>query len=158
MEGEQTWPTQEELEEAEENVKPKPRTKRVPKGTSEYQAAWILDSEGSVFSNVYFSDYVSNWLKSDDDFIFLVIPACLFLPFLFTILVNASCYTFDIGIHFIFSFNLLWLFVIIIAFAHCIFCSPHWYTDIIYPLIHLEEGIYYNSLVLCAQKMTMVKM
>lgn len=45
MEGEQTWPTQEELEEAEENVKPKPRTKRVPKGTSEYQAAWILDSE-----------------------------------------------------------------------------------------------------------------
>ncbi|XP_042877630.1 pre-rRNA-processing protein TSR1 homolog isoform X2 [Penaeus japonicus] len=45
MEGEQTWPTQEELEEAEASVKAKPKTKRVPKGTSEYQAAWILDSE-----------------------------------------------------------------------------------------------------------------
>ncbi|ROT66365.1 hypothetical protein C7M84_015613 [Penaeus vannamei] len=51
MEGEQTWPTQEELEEAEENVKPKPRTKRVPKGTSEYQAAWILDSEDPEGAN-----------------------------------------------------------------------------------------------------------
>lgn len=37
MDAEQTWPTQEELEEAE--------TRRVPKGTSSYQAAWILDDE-----------------------------------------------------------------------------------------------------------------
>uniref|UniRef100_H2YCV6 Pre-rRNA-processing protein TSR1 homolog n=1 Tax=Ciona savignyi TaxID=51511 RepID=H2YCV6_CIOSA len=41
MEGEQTWPTEEEIMEAEEEqVK-----KKVPRGTSEYQAAWILDSD-----------------------------------------------------------------------------------------------------------------
>jgi len=43
MEGEQTWPTDEELKEAEENVKKKTRV--VPVGTSEYQAAWILDGD-----------------------------------------------------------------------------------------------------------------
>ncbi|OZJ03380.1 hypothetical protein BZG36_04488 [Bifiguratus adelaidae] len=47
MENEQTWPTEEELAEAEERVrgmtKDKPVTKRVPKGTSAYQAAWIVD-------------------------------------------------------------------------------------------------------------------
>jgi len=41
MDGEQTWPTDEELKEAETNVKK--RTRKVPKGTSEYQAAWILE-------------------------------------------------------------------------------------------------------------------
>jgi len=41
MEGEQTWPTEEELAEAEEEAKQK-TVKRVPKGTSDYQAAWIL--------------------------------------------------------------------------------------------------------------------
>ena len=41
MNAEQTWPTEQELKEAElKNVK-----KKVPKGTSDYQAAWILDSE-----------------------------------------------------------------------------------------------------------------
>lgn len=45
MEGEQTWPTEEELAEAEQSISSKPRTKRVPKGTSDYQAAWILESE-----------------------------------------------------------------------------------------------------------------
>ncbi|XP_045130180.1 pre-rRNA-processing protein TSR1 homolog isoform X1 [Portunus trituberculatus] len=51
MEGEQTWPTEEELAEAEKFTAPKTRTKRVPKGTSDYQAAWIVDSdneEGSI--------------------------------------------------------------------------------------------------------------
>eukprot|EP00088_Acartia_fossae_P067217 TRINITY_DN837_c0_g1_i1.p1 TRINITY_DN837_c0_g1~~TRINITY_DN837_c0_g1_i1.p1 ORF type:complete len:793 (-),score=239.64 TRINITY_DN837_c0_g1_i1:73-2451(-) len=43
MDGEQTWPTEEELQEAEQNALKK--TKRVPKGTSEYQAAWILEEE-----------------------------------------------------------------------------------------------------------------
>lgn len=60
MEGEQTWPTDEEIQEAECNTLvhahlvvnfqkgPQKKTKRVPKGTSAYQAAWILDSdEGS---------------------------------------------------------------------------------------------------------------
>ncbi|KAI7842810.1 hypothetical protein COHA_003556 [Chlorella ohadii] len=40
--GEQTWPTEEELMEAEARA-PKPRKRRLPKGTSDYQAAWILD-------------------------------------------------------------------------------------------------------------------
>ncbi|GJJ78867.1 pre-rRNA-processing protein TSR1 [Entomortierella parvispora] len=58
---EQTWPTEEELMEAEERVKnmdpserpeqsfnsvaPKKAIRRVPKGTSNYQAAWIIDSD-----------------------------------------------------------------------------------------------------------------
>nr|XP_034305937.1 pre-rRNA-processing protein TSR1 homolog isoform X2 [Crassostrea gigas] len=46
MEGEQTWPTEEEMEEAEAALKAKTKlVKKVPKGTSEYQAAWIVDSE-----------------------------------------------------------------------------------------------------------------
>ncbi|KAI8916941.1 hypothetical protein DFJ77DRAFT_325864 [Powellomyces hirtus] len=52
MEGEQTWPTEEELQEAEERLQrlgagsktePPKKPKRVPKGTSAYQAAWIVD-------------------------------------------------------------------------------------------------------------------
>jgi len=49
MEGEQTWPTEEELAEAdaetESRLAKKTKTRRVPKGTSDYQAAWILESE-----------------------------------------------------------------------------------------------------------------
>ncbi|CAB3411233.1 unnamed protein product [Caenorhabditis bovis] len=37
MDGEQTWPTQEEIDEADREMR------KVPKGTSSYQAAWILD-------------------------------------------------------------------------------------------------------------------
>uniref|UniRef100_A0A670ZAT3 Pre-rRNA-processing protein TSR1 homolog n=1 Tax=Pseudonaja textilis TaxID=8673 RepID=A0A670ZAT3_PSETE len=44
MEGEQTWPSEEELKEAEESRKQSKKVaRRVPKGTSAYQAAWILD-------------------------------------------------------------------------------------------------------------------
>eukprot|EP00918_Siedleckia_nematoides_P035139 GHVU01076365.1.p1 GENE.GHVU01076365.1~~GHVU01076365.1.p1 ORF type:complete len:729 (-),score=121.62 GHVU01076365.1:308-2302(-) len=43
MEGEQTWPTEEELAAAEEELT-KREIKRVPKGTSDYQASWIVDS------------------------------------------------------------------------------------------------------------------
>ena len=40
---EQTWPTTEELEKAQtERTQLK---KRVPKGTSEYQAAWIVSDD-----------------------------------------------------------------------------------------------------------------
>jgi pre-rRNA-processing protein TSR1 len=46
MESEQTWPTEEELVEAEEESRVKRRRiKRVPRGMSEYQAAWIPDSD-----------------------------------------------------------------------------------------------------------------
>lgn len=43
MEGEQTWPTPEELAEATD--KAKKRVVKVPKGTSDYQAAWIIDPD-----------------------------------------------------------------------------------------------------------------
>ncbi|KAK6933908.1 Ribosome biogenesis protein BMS1/TSR1, C-terminal [Dillenia turbinata] len=42
--GEQTWPTEAELADADRNLKEKKIRKRtLPRGTSEYQAAWILD-------------------------------------------------------------------------------------------------------------------
>lgn len=42
--GEQTWPTEAEMAEADKNQKQKKLKKRIlPRGTSEYQAAWILD-------------------------------------------------------------------------------------------------------------------
>ncbi|XP_035390370.1 pre-rRNA-processing protein TSR1 homolog [Electrophorus electricus] len=43
MEGEQTWPTESELQEAEEARKS--RKVKVPKGTSDYQATWIVDED-----------------------------------------------------------------------------------------------------------------
>lgn len=43
MDAEQTWPTEEEMEEAKTNKVRK--VKRVPKGTSAYQACWIPDEE-----------------------------------------------------------------------------------------------------------------
>ncbi|XP_028937750.1 pre-rRNA-processing protein TSR1 homolog [Ornithorhynchus anatinus] len=46
MEGEQTWPTEEELNEAKGFLKGSTKVvKRVPKGTSSYQAEWIVDEE-----------------------------------------------------------------------------------------------------------------
>ncbi|CAN7989115.1 unnamed protein product [Ixodes hexagonus] len=47
MDAEQTWPTAEELEEAEgsQGTPKKKVVKKVPKGTSEYQACWILDDD-----------------------------------------------------------------------------------------------------------------
>ncbi|KAM4566344.1 pre-rRNA-processing protein TSR1 homolog [Odontesthes bonariensis] len=44
MDGEQTWPTESELLEAEEARKNK-RVMKVPKGTSAYQATWIVDED-----------------------------------------------------------------------------------------------------------------
>ncbi|KAK9812112.1 hypothetical protein WJX73_007769 [Symbiochloris irregularis] len=44
--GEQTWPTQEELAEAATSQADSSHRRRLPKGTSEYQAAWILDDGG----------------------------------------------------------------------------------------------------------------
>ncbi|XP_067422063.1 pre-rRNA-processing protein TSR1 homolog [Emydura macquarii macquarii] len=46
MEGEQTWPTEEELKEAEDSLKERRKVVKVPKGTSSYQAAWIVDDGG----------------------------------------------------------------------------------------------------------------
>ncbi|PRQ16479.1 putative ribosome biogenesis protein BMS1/TSR1 [Rosa chinensis] len=44
LDNEQTWPTEEEMADAEKNQKQKKRRKRIlPRGTSEYQAAWIIN-------------------------------------------------------------------------------------------------------------------
>ncbi|KAI9011127.1 hypothetical protein BC832DRAFT_619418 [Gaertneriomyces semiglobifer] len=53
MEGEQTWPTEQELKDAEDRVQMqqqqqrqgKKKKKMVPRGTSAYQAAWIMDDD-----------------------------------------------------------------------------------------------------------------
>ncbi|XP_075226411.1 tsr1 ribosome assembly factor isoform X2 [Lycorma delicatula] len=47
MDAEQTWPTEEELAEANEERKIK-KVKKVPQGMSEYQAAWIPDVDADV--------------------------------------------------------------------------------------------------------------
>ncbi|KAK4854055.1 hypothetical protein QYF36_018336 [Acer negundo] len=53
--GEQTWPTEAEMAEADQSQKQKKRRKRtLPRGTSEYQAAWIVndtDEEDSDSDN-----------------------------------------------------------------------------------------------------------
>lgn len=50
MDAEQTWPTEEELKMAENEQKMK-KVKKVPKGWSEYQAAWIPDDDVETVSN-----------------------------------------------------------------------------------------------------------
>ena len=50
MEGEQTWPTEEELAETAQTPPPPLRptvARRVPRGTSDYQAAWIVEDSHS---------------------------------------------------------------------------------------------------------------
>lgn len=50
MDGEQTWPTESELQEAEEARKSR-RVMKVPKGTSDYQATWIVDDDDEENEN-----------------------------------------------------------------------------------------------------------
>ncbi|GAB1859733.1 Pre-rRNA-processing protein TSR1 homolog [Camponotus japonicus] len=63
MDAEQTWPTEEELAEAAANRKKK-IVKVVPKGTSEYQAAWIPDEDGESLS-VYSEESEDNMSVDD---------------------------------------------------------------------------------------------
>ncbi|KOM51717.1 hypothetical protein LR48_Vigan09g037600 [Vigna angularis] len=50
--GEQTWPTEAEMAKADEDQKKRKIKKRsLPHGTSEYQAAWIVDSDESDFDD-----------------------------------------------------------------------------------------------------------
>jgi len=65
MDGEQTWPTDEELQQAEENVSKKVR--RVPKGTSEYQAAWILENDEDNDQADQSDDDEDEGLDDEDD-------------------------------------------------------------------------------------------
>ncbi|KAA8594086.1 pre-rRNA-processing protein TSR1 homolog [Etheostoma spectabile] len=63
MDGEQTWPTETELLEAEEARKTK-RVMKVPKGTSDYQASWIVDEDEEENGEV---DDESSEEDDDDD-------------------------------------------------------------------------------------------
>lgn len=77
MQGEQTWPTEEELARAEEAEKEylasmnKTRKKKVPKGFSEYQAAWIADSDSEFGTSSDENEDEEDWedildVKDDD--------------------------------------------------------------------------------------------
>ncbi|XP_034404825.1 pre-rRNA-processing protein TSR1 homolog [Cyclopterus lumpus] len=63
MDGEQTWPTETELLEAEEASKNK-RVIKVPKGTSDYQASWIVDEDEEENGEI---DEESSEEDDDDD-------------------------------------------------------------------------------------------
>ncbi|KAF8629138.1 hypothetical protein AX17_005724 [Amanita inopinata Kibby_2008] len=74
---EQTWPTEEEMNEKheplEQNVLPDaikgttPRiTKKVPKGTSEYQAAWIIDESDDDFDSETGEDSVKVGMDAEE--------------------------------------------------------------------------------------------
>ncbi|KAL8198930.1 UNVERIFIED_CONTAM: ribosome biogenesis protein tsr1 [Gekko kuhli] len=67
MDGEQTWPTEEELSEAAESLKQtKKISRRVPKGTSAYQATWIVDErEGESGSDDEELDEEANGMEED---------------------------------------------------------------------------------------------
>ncbi|KAK9752782.1 Importin beta binding domain [Popillia japonica] len=51
MDAEQTWPTEEEIKDAQEEQKRLKKVKRVPKGWSSYQAAWIPDHDAEFISD-----------------------------------------------------------------------------------------------------------
>lgn len=51
LDAEQTWPTEEEIKEAEASRAAEVRRRRLPKGTSEYQAAWIPDDDEGYFDD-----------------------------------------------------------------------------------------------------------
>ena len=69
MEGEQTWPTVEEMREAEAAGRSAatPRIKKVPKGFSEYQAAWIVDEEGEDVDDDSEGDSDEDMEDGDED-------------------------------------------------------------------------------------------
>ena len=69
MEGDQTWPTDEDLAEAA-TAMPPPRptvARRVLRGTSDYQAAWIVEDSDS-------DDGVGYWAPSGQRLLVLVNP------------------------------------------------------------------------------------
>ncbi|XP_068630320.1 pre-rRNA-processing protein TSR1 homolog [Battus philenor] len=57
MDAEQTWPTEEEIKQA--NMDTKKTIKKVPKGWSDYQSAWIVESDPE--------DNASNAISDDDN-------------------------------------------------------------------------------------------
>ncbi|KAI9473689.1 MAG: hypothetical protein EXX96DRAFT_621326 [Benjaminiella poitrasii] len=79
MNNEQTWPTEEELAEADARVRrirgldgEQDVKKRVPKGTSSYQASWIVDDDDEDYSDIDDDEDMMMQEDEDDD---LVQPA-----------------------------------------------------------------------------------
>ncbi|KAI8062178.1 hypothetical protein BC940DRAFT_309324 [Gongronella butleri] len=74
MDNEQTWPTEEELAAADERVRRLQEQqaagtkKRVPKGTSAYQAAWIFDDEDEEYSDIDDDDDDDQDMMVEEDY------------------------------------------------------------------------------------------
>ncbi|XP_071697374.1 uncharacterized protein [Rutidosis leptorrhynchoides] len=67
LEGEQTWPTEAEMAEADRLHKEKKQKKRsLPRGTSEYQAAWIVDDSDVSGSDSEDDDGSDNDMNVDE--------------------------------------------------------------------------------------------
>lgn len=71
MEGEQTWPTAEELAAEVERRNTKKVVKKLPPGTSEYQGAWIPEDSDGEYSNASSDEdgdiKMSELLEDDED-------------------------------------------------------------------------------------------
>lgn len=67
MDAEQTWPTEEEIAEAQKETKKMKLIKRVPKGFSDYQAAWIPDVETVEADDDQMDDDDSESSSDNDD-------------------------------------------------------------------------------------------
>lgn len=68
MDAEQTWPTDEEIAHAQAETKKMRLIKRVPKGMSDYQAAWIPDIEEREESEEDDEDSEENMSDDSDEF------------------------------------------------------------------------------------------
>ncbi|EDV39958.1 uncharacterized protein Dana_GF10278 [Drosophila ananassae] len=67
MDAEQTWPTEEEIAASQQETKKMKLVKRVPKGYSEYQAAWIPDVEEVEDGDTKGDDDMSDDDDDDDE-------------------------------------------------------------------------------------------
>lgn len=74
MNNEQTWPTEEEIAEADARVRRMRQLdgeeqvkKRVPKGTSSYQAAWIFDDDDAEYSEEEEEEDENMMMEDDED-------------------------------------------------------------------------------------------
>lgn len=67
MDAEQTWPTEEEIAHAQAETKKMKLIKRIPKGTSEYQACWIPDIEEKEYDESSGSDNGDESMDEKDE-------------------------------------------------------------------------------------------
>lgn len=66
MEAEQTWPTEDEIKQS--NIETKKKIKKVPKGWSDYQAAWIVESDVEGDGSEGSEDESDDEKVNDDEF------------------------------------------------------------------------------------------